>query len=372
MNQASTRAHAASAGRVSTEEYVARFQRDGFVEIENAVPREFVEQVRREFMQAMDAKVKRFALAPVKPTDGRDRGNTNVKIDFRPEGGNHDLNRWNMHLPTHPVLLHEQLIANPVALPVIKALVGPEPVAFLIASDTPYAGSGFQNIHQDFPRFGLTVNVPLVDFTEDNAPLEVWPGSHIRSGPFHTGAVDLSADEIRALGTGKRMLIKAGSILIRDQRMVHRGTANTGLDPRPCLAIWYKNLDGFTITGLTIPIPHRGLANRMAKLALWMRNEGRGSGGAVRNRTLLNLGNFFGRIVEETSASDRDYRRRIPRELWDRYSPEMRALLRYASVEGRPEGRRSLLGSAILATAGSVFAARAWQLKLMGGTRSRR
>ncbi|MGH6689116.1 MAG: phytanoyl-CoA dioxygenase family protein [Gammaproteobacteria bacterium] len=367
MNQALTGERTGSDGRVGTAEYVARFQRDGFVEIENALPRDLVEKVRREFMHAMDAKVKRFALVPVKPTDGRDKGNTNVKIDFRPEGGNHDLNRWNMHLPTHPVLLHEQLIANPVALPVIKALLGPEPVAFLIASDTPYAGSGFQNIHQDFPRFGLTLNVPLVDFTEDNAPLEVWPGSHIRPGPFHTGAVDLSADEIRALGPGRRMLLKAGSILIRDQRMVHRGTANTGPNPRPCLAIWYKNLNGFTITGLTIPIPHRALANRMAKLALWMRREGRGTGGAVKNRTLLNLGNFFGRIVEETSASDRDCRREIPRVMWDSYSPEMRALLRYASVEGRPNKPRSVLGSAILATAGCVFAPRAWQLKLFGG-----
>ncbi len=375
MNQASTRERAASGGRVGIEEHVARFQRDGFVEIENALPREFVEQVRREFMQAMDAKVKRFALVPVKPTDGRDKANTNVKIDFRPEGGNHDLNRWNMHLPTHPVLLHEQLIANPVALPVIKALLGPEPVAFLIASDTPYPGSGFQNIHQDFPRFGLTVNVPLVDFTEDNAPLEVWPASQIRPGPFHTDQVDLSADEIKALAAGntsRRMLLKAGSILIRDQRMVHRGTANTGPNPRPCLAIWYKNFDRYSITGLTIPVPHRAIANRMARLALWMRQEGRGSGGAVKNRTLLNLGNFFGRIVEETSASDRDYRRRIPREMWDGYSPEMRSLLRYASVDGRPDKPRSVLGSAILATAGGVFAARAWQLKLMGGVASRR
>ncbi|MGH8680024.1 MAG: phytanoyl-CoA dioxygenase family protein [Burkholderiales bacterium] len=375
MNQASTLEPVASDGRVGTQEYVARFQRDGFVEIENALPREFVEEARREFMQAMDAKVKRFALAPVKPTDGRDKANTNVKIDFRPEGGNHDLNRWNMHLPTHPVLLHERLIANPVALPVIKALLGPEPVAFLIASDTPYPGSGFQSIHQDFPRFGLTVNVPLVDFTEDNAPLEVWPASHIRPGPFHTDQVDLSADEIKALAAGnrsRRMLLKAGSILVRDQRMVHRGTANTGPSPRPCLAIWYKNFDRYSITGLTIPVPHRSVANRMARLALWMRQEGRGTGGAVKNRTLLNLGNFFGRVVEETAASDRDYRRRIPREMWDGYSPEMRSVLRYASVEGRPDKPRFVLGSAILATAGAVFAARAWQLKLVGGAASRR
>jgi ectoine hydroxylase-related dioxygenase (phytanoyl-CoA dioxygenase family) len=352
---------------VTTREYVSRFERDGYVLIENALPQDFVATVRKAFMTAMEAKVARFALAPVKPTDGRDKGNDNVKIDFRPEGGNHDLNRWNMHLPTTAEFLHELLIANPVALPVIKALLGPEPLAFLIASDTPYPGSGFQNIHQDFPRFGLTVNIPLVDFTEENAPLEIWPGSHVRDGDkFHTGKADLSEAEIKALVArvpGKRMLIKAGSILIRDQRMVHRGTANTGSEPRPCLAIWYKNLDHYRLTSLTIPVPHRSVANRMARVALRMRQQGRGGEGVVANRKLLNLANFFGRVVEETSASDRDYRRQIPRGMWSAFTPEMKSLLRYASVEGEPGGSRSILGSVVLLTAGAAFAIRGWQLQ---------
>jgi ectoine hydroxylase-related dioxygenase (phytanoyl-CoA dioxygenase family) len=352
-----------------TREYVARFHRDGFVLIENALPREFVATAREAFMKAMEAKVARFALAPVKPTDGRDKGNDKVKIDFQPEGGNHDLNRWNMHVPTQPEFLTELLIANPVALPVIKELLGPEPVAFLIASDTPFPGSGFQNIHQDFPRFGLTVNIPLVDFTEDNAPLEVWPGSHVRDGVFHTGKADLSEHEIKALVArvpGRRMLIKAGSILIRDQRMVHRGTANTGNAPRPCLAIWYKNVDHFALTSLTIPVPHRSVANRLASVALAMRQQGRGTSGAVANKKLVNLGNFFGRVVEETSASDRDYRREIPREMWSRFSPEMKSLLRYASVQGVPSGKRSALGSAILLAAACGLSLRGWQLKRSG------
>jgi len=351
---------------VGTREHVERFHRDGFVLIENALPRELVATVRAAFMEAMEAKVARFALTPVKPTDGRDKANDKVKIDFQPEGGNHDLNRWNMHVPTQPEFLQEMLIANPVALPVIKALLGAEPVAFLIASDTPYPGSGFQNIHQDFPRFGLTVNIPLVDFTEDNAPLEVWPGSHVRDGVFHTGKSDLSGAEIKALVArvpGRRMLIKAGSILIRDQRMVHRGTANTGTAPRPCLAIWYKNLDHYRITSLTIPVPHRSVANRLARVALRMRQEGRGSSGAVASKKLVNLGNFFGRVVEETSVSDRDYRREIPGEMWAHFSPEMRSLLRYASVQGTPGGGQSVLGSAILIAVGTAFTLRAWQLK---------
>ena len=56
-------------------------------------------------------------------------------------------------------------------------------------------------------------------------------------------------------------------------------------------------------------------------------------------------------------------RRRIPREMWDGYSPTMRALLRCAAVEGRPDAPRSVLGSVILATAGAVFAARVWQVR---------
>ena len=66
----------------------------------------------------------------------------------------------------------------------------------------------------------------------------------------------------------------------------------------------------------------------MARVALKMRQEGRGSGGAVANKKLVNLGNFFGRVVEETSASDRDDRREIPGEMWSGFSPDMKSLLR--------------------------------------------
>lgn len=366
MKSRETIAPSAIPDQSSTPLLAAQFRQNGYVVIENALPLNFIASVRTAFLRVMNDKVKRFNISPVKPTDGRDKANDNVRLDFRPEGGNHDLNRWNMHLPSDPQFLNEQIIANPLALPIIKELLGLQPVAFLIASDTPYPGSGFQNIHQDFPRFGLTVNIPLVDFTQGNAPLEVWRGSHVRGNSFHAGAVDLSSAEIKAFtqkNPGQRLLIKAGSILIRDQRMLHRGTANTSAEPRPCLSIWYKNLDHFSLPGLSIPVPRRDVADFMAKLALKMRQDGRGGGGAVQNKKLLLLGNFFGRIVEETSASDRDFRRSISRQMWAGYSPEMRSLLRYATVTDTQENKRSLLGSFFLTMASVVFAARAWQLR---------
>jgi ectoine hydroxylase-related dioxygenase (phytanoyl-CoA dioxygenase family) len=358
---------------------IEQFKRDGYVVIENAIPLEIVEQMRREFMQAMTDKIERFKLKPVKVKDGRDKENKNVRLDFRPEGGNHDLNRWNMHLPTSPTFLNDYTIANEAVLEVIEPFVGKETIAFIIASDTPYPGSGFQNIHQDFPRFGLTVNIPLVDFTEENAPLEVWPGTHIynsqdKNPPFRTSDVDLTKEqmeEIRETVPSKRLLLKAGAIAIRDQRLVHRGTANTGDQPRPCMSIWYKNIDKFSILDLTIPIPHRQVADPLAKLALWFRKKGRGDTGAVVNRKLLNFGNFFGRVVEEVSGSDRDYRRKIPYELWQSFSPKMKSVLRYASVETSDNqkvetGKRSWLGSLILAVAGIIFTLNGFYVMLFG------
>ena len=344
-------------------DYVEQFKRDGYVVIENALPKEFIEQVSQEFMVAMNDKIKRFNLKRVQSKDGRDKGNNKVKLDFRPEGGNHDLNRWNMHLPTNHTFTNEKLIANTKVLDTVEHFLGPNPIAFILASDTPYPGSGFQNIHQDFPRFGITVNIPLVDFTEDNAPIEIWPGTHTYNstgkGEFHTEQVDLSKEELEEIVANvpsKRMLIKAGSILIRDQRMVHRGTGNNSELPRPCLSIWYKNIDQFSLMGLTIPIPHRIVANTFAKVALWMRRQGRGNSSKVQNQKLLNFGNFFGRVVEEMSGSDRDYRRVIPEEMWRDFSPQMQSLLRYASVEGKLNNTpRSIVGSFILVVLGVIF-----------------
>lgn len=363
--------------RAETETSVATFQRDGYVVLPEVLPRSDILKLAATFSVLMNQKIARQRIAPVLRADPRHVKNDNVNLDFRPEGGNHDLNRWNMHLPSTPDFISDQLLANPRVLPIIKKLLGDRPVAFLLASDTPYPRSGFQNIHQDFPRFGITLNIALVDFTETNAPLEVWPGSHIRTEPFHTRAVSLTANEVQDLVKripGKRLLVKAGSFVIRDQRLVHRGTANVGSEPRPCLSIWFKSVEEFNLLGLTIPIPHRRLADRCARIGLWMREQGRSQTGRVINQKLLNWGNLFGRIVEESSGSDRDYRREISNELWTSLSSETRSLLRFASVAKSPNAvdqiRRSIVGSLILVTVLVVFLIGALFLRLKRSTPS--
>lgn len=340
-------------------DWVECVKRDGYVVIQNCLPRDFIRGLHAEFMQVMGEKVRRFGLSAVRPTDGRDVKNDGRQIDFRPEGGNHDLNRWNMHLPSTSSFLDERLIAHPSVLSVMDAFLGPDCAAFLLGSDTPYPGAGFQSVHQDFHRFGFTVNIPLVDSTLEMGPLEVWPGSHLSKsararGEFNTDRFWLSKKEIEEVVStipAKKLDLRAGSMVIRDHRLVHRGTANKSHEPRPWLSIWYKEIEGFQPADLTIPIPHRSISDALAKSALRMRRRGKGGGAHVSNRALLNLGNLYGRVVEEMSGSDRDERRAIPRDVWNTFSPRMKHLLRYASVESSNPTEQSWIGSSILCAA---------------------
>ncbi|MEO0853023.1 MAG: hypothetical protein AAFY15_05925 [Cyanobacteria bacterium J06648_11] len=204
--------------------------------------------------------------------------------------------------------------------------------------------------------------------------MEIWKGTHTynpaQNNEFHTGETDLSTEQMNEIVDkvpSQRCLIKAGSILIRDQRMVHRGTGNLSEEPRPCISIWYKGPAQSNF--LTIPIPSRKLADSYATAAQNLRQVGRGDGGRIRNQKLLNLGNLFGRVVEELSGSDRDHRRVIPADLWNTLSPRTKKLLRYASVQESdaiaepPQGKRSPVGTAMFGAIGAGFMAYGSYLK---------
>jgi ectoine hydroxylase-related dioxygenase (phytanoyl-CoA dioxygenase family) len=94
------------------------------------------------------------------------------------------------------------------------------------------------------------VNIPLVDFRPDNGPVEIWPHTHrVHDFPLASAhALQLPAAEQRStevqqfaaeLGP-QPVLMPAGSLLLRDPRMWHRGSPNRSDAPRPMLAIAYN------------------------------------------------------------------------------------------------------------------------------------
>jgi hypothetical protein len=157
---------------------------------------------------------------------------------------NRGVNRFNMHLTVDGVFADEEFVANPLIMPVVRKILGVDVACSWVAADTPLPGSDYQVAHADgrplfrdsdlsLPTYALAINVPLVDFTEENGPLEIWGyGSHLVPDVApHLGAADRAPI---------RVLMPAGSLLVRDTRMWHRGSPNVATEARPNLALVYN------------------------------------------------------------------------------------------------------------------------------------
>lgn len=165
------------------------------------------------------------------------------------EPTNRGAQRYQMYLPFAPPFADPRLYENDLVLAVCERVMGPDLALSYFASDTPLPGSDYQRVHSDtrllfpetslsLPAYGLVLNVPLVDCTEENGSLEFWPATHLTPG-----SVDLEA--LAANVESRRANLKAGTGLLRDLRMWHRGTPNRSRHTRPHLAVvytrpWYR------------------------------------------------------------------------------------------------------------------------------------
>ncbi|HEX8688176.1 MAG TPA: phytanoyl-CoA dioxygenase family protein, partial [Pyrinomonadaceae bacterium] len=161
----------------------------------------------------------------------------------------HRLNRgpgrYYVTLPFAAPFADPEVFEDDDVLGVVCGLVGEDAALVQLATDTPLLGSEYQDIHRDapplFPEWGretppfqLAVNFPLVDVTAENGPFEVARATHM-----------LSKEEgLRRLGSGEARLepimLRAGDVMIRDVRGLHRGTPNRTREPRPMVVLGYS------------------------------------------------------------------------------------------------------------------------------------
>lgn len=143
--------------------------------------------------------------------------------------------------PMSDRFLDPLIIEHPFAIQVIERVLGSDFYSYLpYGCNTAWPGSPVQWIHRDskhlfpelpyaLPPATLVANIPLVDFTVDNGCTEVWPGSHL--------VVDTDQDVIddpytrwsedkASLLPSVRTVMPAGSLVVRDMRMLHRGMPN--------------------------------------------------------------------------------------------------------------------------------------------------
>jgi len=243
------------------EDAIRELRVTGYVIFEGVLDSARVRELHRAFMEIFERYV-----AEIGDNRGKQR-----------QGG--------VPLPIEGTFADPDVIGNPMVLSLLERLLGPDLVCSYFASDTPMPGSEYQPVHRDgkelFPGVPVTVppymyelNIPLVDFREDNGPTEVWPRTHLladfplleqkrdelRVGhgqlTVTTGTgrpVSVLASEFRNSSVqdfasslpGQPVLMPAGSFLVRDPRMWHRGTPNRSSEPRPMLSLaygrpWYR------------------------------------------------------------------------------------------------------------------------------------
>ena len=197
---------------------VCHFKTSGYVLFSGVLPPNLIAAMHAEFTQVFNAHI------------------ANAEE-------NRGANRYQMHLPFAEPFIDPRVIENPIVLPIVEAIVGDDCVCTYFASDTPLPGSEHQAVHADthpiFPEMGMAVptynigfNIPLVDFRADNGPMEIWPGTHLT-------APDTDIAAAAPLLHSEEVLMPAGSLLIRDLRMWHRGTPNRSDEIRPNMAMIY-------------------------------------------------------------------------------------------------------------------------------------
>lgn len=174
----------------------------------------------------------------------RERFDPILEAHRQAESTNRGAHRYQMYLPFEAPFSSPLLTEHPVALKVIGKVLGERFLLNYFASDTPFPGSDYQAVHSDgealfpgvavaLPVFALVLNVSLVDVTEENGPMEIWPGgTHLIASPVD---VARTAEGM----VSQRLTIRAGDILLRDPRAWHRGTPNRGTRSRPNLALLY-------------------------------------------------------------------------------------------------------------------------------------
>ncbi|HEX5377027.1 MAG TPA: phytanoyl-CoA dioxygenase family protein, partial [Phenylobacterium sp.] len=98
---------------------------------------------------------------------------------------------------------------------------------------------GGMDMEIDLPPFSMTLLIPLLDVTLGMGPTEFWPGSH-RLRDQAAVMTDPPA----------RTALSAGSVVLLDSRVVHRGGANVSGPVRPTVYFsyhrsWYLENPGY-------------------------------------------------------------------------------------------------------------------------------
>ncbi|MFN0200740.1 MAG: phytanoyl-CoA dioxygenase family protein [Bacteroidia bacterium] len=297
----------------------------GYVIIEKVYSQAQIDKWRAELMTLLEAKREKFfALMQAKGSKA---------------SGNNGPQRWSMHLPTDSQLFQAELFAEPIVISIAQQIMGDNFVPVFISSEIAYPGTKMQVAHQDASSFALSLMIPLIDVNPENAPTEIWEGTHKKnaSAPFDLGyyyVSDAECEQYVEKQQGTLATLKKGDIILRDVRMLHRGTENVGEIARPYLHILYYPI--------IHRIPPKVVTNFTVPIGKWLRNKIY----PLEHTEKMILANYVGQLPELVAYSDRDFRRTISTEQFQKMSPQAQHLLRLADMPNRSRWKGNWLAAA--------------------------
>jgi ectoine hydroxylase-related dioxygenase (phytanoyl-CoA dioxygenase family) len=154
--------------------------------------------------------------------------------------------RFYVTLPFEGLFADAHFFEDDDVLAVVQGVAGADPVMCQLATDTPLRGSEYQKVHRDTPAlfpewtdrevppYQLAVNFPLCAVTPENGPLETTRGTHRMTRAQAEQA--LARGDVRL----ETITMDVGDVMIRDVRLMHRGTPNHTDVARPMVVIGYS------------------------------------------------------------------------------------------------------------------------------------
>ena len=232
---------------VLTADQKAFFDTNGYLVLENRIPMEIIDKIRREI--AAFEEISKGMTAP------------DERIDLEPSHTPEAPRLRRIKLPhTQSDVMRDLMYSDHVLAPA-RDLIGPSLRIHTTKLNMKIAGGGAAvEWHQDFAFYphtnddGFAIGVLIDDMETENGPLMVFPGSH--KGPVHNhhqddifvGAMDLAAcgfdikDAVELKGP-------AGSISIHHGRIVHGSAVNVSNHARRILFYEMLAADAFPIMG---------------------------------------------------------------------------------------------------------------------------
>jgi hypothetical protein len=297
---------------------VAFFKDQGYYHGKQKFSKDLIDSFKDEFDPIFEAKRKRFYAR------FKEQGNY---------GANHDINRWNMLLPSNSRMLQSAFFAEEELFEMLKSSFDEDFALVFFSSDISSPGSTFQTIHQDGNDFAVALNLPLVDSNERNSATHIYPKTHRLhdTAPFSNASNSFRDEEIFERASQLTPLsldVLKGDYTLRDLRLIHRGTPNLTMDHRPYLS------------AIFLPSSHNEAPSfEVIYEGLELFSQFKAEAFPTGKVGLIDYANTFGRLVMAYAQSDR-VNRPIAKEISALLDERALYCLRFAKFEDEKLNQR--------------------------------